>query len=59
MDKLTEGLDENAEFKAGNPAVGVYCGILIGVSSLVAAGVTGIGSGVSLFLGALVDAIRG
>ncbi len=37
----------------------IYCGILIGVSSLVAAGVTGIGSGVSLFLGALVDAIRG
>ena len=60
MDKLTEGLDENAEFKAGNPAVGVvYCGILIGVSSLVAAGVTGIGSGVSLFLGALVEAVRG
>lgn len=60
MDKLTEGLDENAEFKSGNPAVGVvYCGILIGVSSLVAAGVTGIGSGVSLFLGALVEALRG
>jgi uncharacterized membrane protein YjfL (UPF0719 family) len=60
MDKLTKGLDEKAEFKAGNPAVGVvYCGILIGVSSLVAAGVTGIGSGVSLFLGALVDAVRG
>lgn len=60
MDKLTVGLDEKAEFKGGNPAVGVvYCGILIGVSSLVAAGVTGIGSGVSLFLGALVDALRG
>ena len=30
----------------------------LGVSNLVAAGVTGIGSGVSMFLGALVDAIR-
>lgn len=60
MDKLTVGIDEKAEFKANNFAIGaVYCGILIGVSSLVAAGVTGIGSGVSLFLGALVDAIRG
>lgn len=60
MDKLTKGIDEKAEFKANNVAIGVvYCGILIGVSALVAAGVTGIGSGVSLFLGALVDAIRG
>jgi len=60
MDKLTAGIDERAEFKGGNPAIGViYCGILIGVSSLVSAGVTGIGSGVSLFLGALVDALRG
>lgn len=59
MDKLTKGIDEKAEFKANNTAVGVvYCGILIGVSSLVAAGVTGIGSGVSLFLAALVDAVR-
>jgi uncharacterized membrane protein YjfL (UPF0719 family) len=60
MDKLTANIDERAEFKANNPAIGVvYCGILIGVSSLVAAGVTGIGSGVSLFLGALVDTLRG
>jgi uncharacterized membrane protein YjfL (UPF0719 family) len=60
MDKLTVSIDEKAEFKANNPAIGViYCGILIGVSSLVSAGVTGIGSGVSLFLGALVDALRG
>jgi uncharacterized membrane protein YjfL (UPF0719 family) len=60
MDKLTANIDEKAEFKANNPAIGVvYCGILIGVSSLVAAGVTGIGSGVSLFLGAVVDALRG
>jgi len=60
MDKLTAGIDEKAEFKANNVAIGVvYCGILIGVSALVSAGVTGIGSGVSLFLGALVDVIRG
>jgi uncharacterized membrane protein YjfL (UPF0719 family) len=60
MDKLTASIDEKAEFRANNVAIGiVYCGILIGVSALVAAGVTGIGSGVSLFLGALVDAIRG
>ncbi len=58
MDKLTTNIDEKAEFKANNAAIGVvYCGILIGVSSLVSAGVTGIGSGVSLFLGALVSAL--
>ncbi len=59
MDKLTANIDEKAEFKANNPAIGaIYCGILIGVSALVAAGVTGIGSGVSLFLNALVEALR-
>ncbi len=58
MDKLTTNIDEKAEFKGNNAAIGVvYCGILIGVSSLVSAGVTGIGSGVSLFLGALVSAL--
>ncbi|MBK8476422.1 MAG: DUF350 domain-containing protein [Opitutaceae bacterium] len=60
MDKLTITIDEKAEFKKGNVAIGaVYCGILIGVSSLVAAGVSGIGSGVSVFLSALVGAIGG
>lgn len=59
MDRLTKTIDEQAEFRANNVAVGaIYCGILIGVSNLVAAGVTGIGSGVSLFLKALVDAVR-
>jgi uncharacterized membrane protein YjfL (UPF0719 family) len=58
MDKLTANIDEKAEFKGNNAAIGVvYCGILIGVSNLVSAGVTGIGSGVSLFLGALVSAL--
>jgi uncharacterized membrane protein YjfL (UPF0719 family) len=60
MDKLTTTIDEKAEFKSGNVAIGVvYCGILVGVSGLVTAGVGGIGSGVSVFLSALVNAIRG
>ncbi|MBK9990795.1 MAG: DUF350 domain-containing protein [Verrucomicrobia bacterium] len=60
MDKLTSSIDEKEEFKAGNAAIGaVYCGILVGVSSLVAAGVGGIGSGISMFLSALVSAIQG
>jgi uncharacterized membrane protein YjfL (UPF0719 family) len=60
MDKLTTSIDEKAEFKSGNVAIGaIYCGILIGVSSLVAAGVSGIGSGVSLFLSALVGTFVG
>ncbi len=60
MDKLTTSIDEKAEFKNGNVAIGaVYCGILIGVSSLVAAGVSGIGSGVSVFLSALVGTFVG
>ena len=58
MDKLTTSIDEKAEFKGNNAAIGaLYCGIMIGVSSLVAAGVSGIGSGVSLFLNALINAV--
>lgn len=58
MDKLTTSIDEKAEFKGNNVAIGaLYCGIMIGVSSLVAAGVSGIGSGVSLFLNALINAV--
>jgi len=60
MDKLTTSIDEKAEFKGNNAAIGaLYCGIMIGVSSLVAAGVSGIGSGVSLFLNALINALVG
>lgn len=60
MDKLTTSIDEKAEFKGNNVAIGaLYCGIMIGVSSLVAAGVSGIGSGVSLFLNALINALVG
>ena len=58
MDKLTTSIDEKAEFKGNNVAIGaLYCGIMIGLSSLVAAGVSGIGSGVSLFLNALINAV--
>ncbi len=60
MDKLTTSINEKAEFKSNTVAIGaLYCGIMIGVSSLVAAGVSGIGSGVSLFLNALINAVVG
>lgn len=60
MDKLTESIDEKAEFAAGNTAIGlIYCGIMIGVSQLVAAGVSGIGRGLSRVLDAVVRAITG
>jgi uncharacterized membrane protein YjfL (UPF0719 family) len=56
MDKLTKGIDEKAELSGGNVAIGaIYCGILIGVSGLVASGVSGIGVGVGAFLAALVN----
>ena len=55
MDNLTKDIDEKTEFANGNVAIGVvYCGILIGVSGLVAAGVSGIGSGISILLSAIV-----
>lgn len=55
MDRLTKGIDEKAEFRGGNIAIGVvYAGILIGVSELISAGVSGIGSGVTAFLAALM-----
>lgn len=58
MDKLTKGMDEKAELSGGNVAVGaIYCGILIGVSGLVAGGVSGISIGLGNFLGALATAI--
>lgn len=54
MDKLTKGIDEKAELSGGNIAIGaLYCGILIGVSGLVASGVAGIGLGLGEFLHAL------
>jgi len=54
MDKLTTDIDEKQEFKANNTAIGVvYAGILIGVSGLISAGVSGISSGVTSFLNVL------
>jgi uncharacterized membrane protein YjfL (UPF0719 family) len=54
MDKLTKGIDEKAELSGGNIAIGaLYCGILIGVSGLVASGVAGIGIGLGEFLHAI------
>lgn len=56
MDKLTQNVNEKEEFKNGNIAVGiVYAGILIGVSGLISAGVSGIGAAVTAFLSALLD----
>ncbi len=58
MDKLTSDIDEKTEFANGNVAIGiVYCGILIGVSGLVTAGVTGIGSGFSVLLTSVIRAL--
>jgi uncharacterized membrane protein YjfL (UPF0719 family) len=58
MDKLTKGIDEKAELSGGNIAIGaLYCGILIGVSGLVASGVSGISIGLGNFLAALAKAI--
>lgn len=56
MDKLTQNINEKEEFKNGNIAIGiVYAGILIGVSGLISAGVSGIGASVTAFLSALLD----
>jgi uncharacterized membrane protein YjfL (UPF0719 family) len=56
MDRLTQNVDEKEEFKNGNIAVGiVYAGILIGVSELISAGVSGIGASVTAFLSAVFD----
>jgi uncharacterized membrane protein YjfL (UPF0719 family) len=58
MDKLTKGIDEKAELSGGNIAIGaLYCGILIGVSGLVASGVSGISIGLGNFLSAIAHAI--
>jgi uncharacterized membrane protein YjfL (UPF0719 family) len=60
MDRLTRGLDEKAEFAAGNPAIGViYCGILIGVAGLVASGVGGMSAAILNLLKALRQALLG
>jgi len=54
MDKWTKDIDEKAEFKNGNAAIGVvYAGILIGASTLIEAGVSGVSSGLTKFFTAL------
>ncbi len=54
MDRWTKDIDEKAEFRAGNTALGVvYAGILIGASSLIAAGVSGVSSGLTQFFTSL------
>jgi uncharacterized membrane protein YjfL (UPF0719 family) len=55
MDKLTTDIDEKEELKSGNIAIGiVYAGILIGVSSMISAGVAGIGQALTGFLDQLI-----
>lgn len=54
MDKWTKDIDEKAEFRNGNAAIGVvYAGILIGASTLIEAGVSGVSSGLTKFFTAL------
>lgn len=55
MDKLTSGINEKDEFRAGNVAIGVvYAGILIGASDLIAAGVTGVSSALTTALNVFI-----
>lgn len=56
MDKLTTDINEKDEFRQGNVALGiVYAGIMIGVSGLIAAGVSGIGARVSDVINAIMS----
>ena len=54
MDKWTKDIDEKSEFKNGNTALGVvYAGILIGASTLIEAGVSGVSSGLTQFFSSI------
>lgn len=56
MDKLTSNIDEKAEFRGGNVAIGiVYAGILIGASDLIAAGVAGVSAALTTALNVLMN----
>lgn len=56
MDKLTTDIDEKEELKGGNVAIGiVYAGILIGVSGMISAGVSGIGQALTAFFDTLIN----
>jgi uncharacterized membrane protein YjfL (UPF0719 family) len=55
MDKLTKDINEKDEFRNNNVAIGVvYAGIMIGVSGLVSAGVSGIGARVTDLINAVL-----
>lgn len=55
MDKFTKDIDEKAEFRAGNVAIGIlYAGILVGASELIASGVSGVSSGITGLVSALL-----
>jgi uncharacterized membrane protein YjfL (UPF0719 family) len=55
MDKLTTDIDEKQELRGGNVAIGiVYAGILIGVSSMISASVSGTGGALTQFLDTLI-----
>ncbi len=54
MDKWTKDIDEKSEFKNGNTALGVvYAGILIGASTLIEAGVSGVSAGLTQFFSSI------
>jgi uncharacterized membrane protein YjfL (UPF0719 family) len=55
MDKLTTDINEKDELRSGNIAIGVvYAGILVGVSQMISAGVTGIGGAVTKLIDSLI-----
>jgi uncharacterized membrane protein YjfL (UPF0719 family) len=55
MDKFTKDIDEKQEFRGGNVAIGiVYAGILVGASELIASGVSGVSSGITALINALI-----
>jgi uncharacterized membrane protein YjfL (UPF0719 family) len=55
MDKFTKDIDEKAEFRGGNVAIGIlYAGILVGASELIASGVSGVSSGITGLVSSLL-----
>jgi uncharacterized membrane protein YjfL (UPF0719 family) len=55
MDRFTKDIDEKAEFRGGNISIGIiYAGILVGASELIASGVSGVSSGVTGLVSALI-----
>ena len=55
MDRFTKDIDEKAEFRGGNISIGIiYAGILVGASELIASGVSGVSSGITGLVSALL-----